>query len=202
MARIRKSELAEILNVSRARITQYVSGGMPVEPDGSVDLAAARSWVADNVDSGRRASRAGQKDRPRRPAPEKPPVPSAHPSRDDGGFAEGFIAAAIQAITHAPVVVAVVVAEAGGCRDLAERVASEAQMAISDVLDEIAEPAGLADLGVRYPPGTFDAWRARVPWDEVFDAAGNSKVAGRISSADVRPFGARTGFAPPLLSQR
>jgi hypothetical protein len=46
---ITKSELAQTLGVSRSRVSQYVKCGMPVEPDGRIDEAAAAAWVKTNV---------------------------------------------------------------------------------------------------------------------------------------------------------
>ena len=48
---ISKSELAEELGVLPARITQYVRTGMPVRPDGKIDLLKAVRWLCDNLDS-------------------------------------------------------------------------------------------------------------------------------------------------------
>ncbi len=47
--KISKTQLAAILGVTKGRISQMVALGMPVEPDGSVDLAAARRWVDANI---------------------------------------------------------------------------------------------------------------------------------------------------------
>ena len=49
---VSKSELAEELDVSPARITQYVRTGMPVRPDSKIDLRQACRWLVDNLDSG------------------------------------------------------------------------------------------------------------------------------------------------------
>lgn len=41
---VTKSQLAEIFGVSRGRISQYITAGLPVRPDGRVDRAAAEEW--------------------------------------------------------------------------------------------------------------------------------------------------------------
>lgn len=41
---VTKSQLAEIFGVSRGRISQYITAGLPVMPDGRVDRAAAEEW--------------------------------------------------------------------------------------------------------------------------------------------------------------
>lgn len=47
---LRKSMMAEVLGVSRGRLSQYIKAGLPVEPNGTIDEAKARRWIADNVD--------------------------------------------------------------------------------------------------------------------------------------------------------
>lgn len=54
-ATITKAELARLLGVSRARVSQYVKAGMPVRADGRLDRDVALAWVRANVDSGRAA---------------------------------------------------------------------------------------------------------------------------------------------------
>lgn len=41
---ITKSQLAVLLGVSKGRISQYITAGLPVRPDGRVDRAAAEEW--------------------------------------------------------------------------------------------------------------------------------------------------------------
>jgi hypothetical protein len=50
MAAIRKGEFAQRVGVSAARVSQWVRAGMPVEPDGTLDLQRALAWVTENVD--------------------------------------------------------------------------------------------------------------------------------------------------------
>jgi len=49
MTVVRKSELARRLGVSRPRVSQFVSLGLPVRDDGRVELERACEWVLDNV---------------------------------------------------------------------------------------------------------------------------------------------------------
>src|SRR5713226_4621265 len=46
---ITKAALAKTLRVSKARISQYLSRGMPVRPDGKIDREAAVKWAAKNI---------------------------------------------------------------------------------------------------------------------------------------------------------
>ena len=46
---VTKSVLARELGLSKPRISQLISMGLPVLPDNRVDLATAKRWFADNV---------------------------------------------------------------------------------------------------------------------------------------------------------
>jgi hypothetical protein len=47
---VRKGELAQRVGVSAARVSQWVGAGLPVLPDGRVDLQQALDWITKNVD--------------------------------------------------------------------------------------------------------------------------------------------------------
>lgn len=47
---VTKSELADILLISRARISQFLKMGLPERDDGRIDLDAALHWVARNIE--------------------------------------------------------------------------------------------------------------------------------------------------------
>lgn len=51
---ISKSGLAKRLGVSKARVSQFVTAGMPVRPDGKVALGEALAWVEEHIDPARR----------------------------------------------------------------------------------------------------------------------------------------------------
>ncbi|GBD50249.1 hypothetical protein [Methylopila sp. Yamaguchi] len=44
-----KSDFAKHLDVGRARVSQLIKRGMPVTPDGRIDVEAANSWIRANV---------------------------------------------------------------------------------------------------------------------------------------------------------
>jgi hypothetical protein len=46
---ISKAALAEMLGISRPRVSQFVQLGMPVRPDGRLDRVAALQWVTRNI---------------------------------------------------------------------------------------------------------------------------------------------------------
>jgi hypothetical protein len=54
---VTKAQLARKLNVSRARISQLSAEGLPVRPDGKVELQVALDWIANHVDRSRDAGR-------------------------------------------------------------------------------------------------------------------------------------------------
>jgi hypothetical protein len=53
-----KRGFAEAIGVSQARVSQMVGAGLPVEPNGRIDPAKGRAWVAANVDPNRRRAMA------------------------------------------------------------------------------------------------------------------------------------------------
>ena len=46
-----QSGFARELEVTRARITQFIQRGMPIRPDRRIDLLKAVRWLCDNLDS-------------------------------------------------------------------------------------------------------------------------------------------------------
>lgn len=58
MSTVTKAELAKNLGCSKARVSQLVQRGLPVEPDGRVKLDVALNWVAAHS-SAKRAPKAG-----------------------------------------------------------------------------------------------------------------------------------------------
>lgn len=51
-----KSSFAKLIGVSPGRVSQMVKAGLPVEPDGRIDVARGRLWVQDNIDANRSAA--------------------------------------------------------------------------------------------------------------------------------------------------
>lgn len=56
---ISKAELARFMGLSRARITQLAQAGMPVLPDGRVNLKACLAWADRTLDPAKRAAASG-----------------------------------------------------------------------------------------------------------------------------------------------
>jgi hypothetical protein len=54
-----KSEFAEIAGVSKGRVSQMIKEGLPVEHNGTIDIARGRIWIQDNIDSSRRKAETG-----------------------------------------------------------------------------------------------------------------------------------------------
>jgi len=57
---LRKTDFARLVGVSAGRVSHMVKDGMPVEPDGRIDVARAKLWIRDNVSSTRSVAQARQ----------------------------------------------------------------------------------------------------------------------------------------------
>ena len=55
---VTKAELAEELRVSRPRVSQFIDRGLPVRPDGRIDLKIACHWIVANCEPGRAVAEA------------------------------------------------------------------------------------------------------------------------------------------------
>lgn len=49
-----KKAFGEAIGVSAGRVTQMIAMGLPVEPNGRIDLVRGRTWVTENIDPNRR----------------------------------------------------------------------------------------------------------------------------------------------------
>ena len=54
MPHVSQAAFAKVAKLSRKRIKELVTEGLPVQPDGTVDSAVAMQWIADNLDPARR----------------------------------------------------------------------------------------------------------------------------------------------------
>lgn len=52
-----KRGFGERIGVSPGRVSQMIADGLPVEPNGRIDIAKGKAWVAANVDQNRRRAR-------------------------------------------------------------------------------------------------------------------------------------------------
>lgn len=52
-----KRGFGELIGVSPGRVSQMIADGLPVEPNGRIDIAKGKAWVAANVDQNRRRAR-------------------------------------------------------------------------------------------------------------------------------------------------
>lgn len=71
-ATVSKKGFAEMVGVSKSRVSQLITAGLPVEPGGRIHVARGRDWIERNVDPNRRR------------------IPAASPAAP-GGFAGGFL---------------------------------------------------------------------------------------------------------------
>lgn len=66
---VSKRGFAEIIGVTPGRVSQLVAAGLPVEPNGRIDLARGREWVRDHVDQNRRRANIEPEEAPAASAP-------------------------------------------------------------------------------------------------------------------------------------
>lgn len=59
---LRKKSFAELVGVTPARVSHMIKQGLPVEPDGKIDVARGKLWIRDNVSSTRAAAQSKQPD--------------------------------------------------------------------------------------------------------------------------------------------
>lgn len=53
---LRKIDFAKAVNLSPSRVTRMIQQGMPVEPDGRIDVARGKLWMRENIDPRRSAA--------------------------------------------------------------------------------------------------------------------------------------------------
>ncbi|MGB3389719.1 MAG: DNA packaging protein [Pseudaminobacter sp.] len=61
---LRKKAFAELVGVSPGRVSQMIAQGLPVEPNGRIDIAAGKLWIKENVSPTRSAAQSLQSDLP------------------------------------------------------------------------------------------------------------------------------------------
>ena len=80
METLSKSAFSRRLHVSPARVTQMIAKGMPVTPDGKVDVAEALNWIESHIDLSHKDAVARRQSAPDQPAPPPPPAAFAPPA--------------------------------------------------------------------------------------------------------------------------
>lgn len=63
-ATISKRGFAELIGVSQARVSQLVAAGLPIEPNGRINVERGKDWVRANVDPNRRRAAVERSERP------------------------------------------------------------------------------------------------------------------------------------------
>lgn len=56
---VSKKGFAELMGVTQGRVSQLISAGLPVEPNGRIHVARGKDWIDRNVDPNRRRSANG-----------------------------------------------------------------------------------------------------------------------------------------------
>jgi hypothetical protein len=54
-----KRAFAELENISPSRVSQMIGDGLPVEPNGRIDIEKGRAWITANIDPNRRRTISG-----------------------------------------------------------------------------------------------------------------------------------------------
>lgn len=57
---LRKVDFAKLIGVSAGRVSHMIKAGLPVEPDGRIDVARGKLWIQQNVDPKRSAAQSAQ----------------------------------------------------------------------------------------------------------------------------------------------
>ncbi|NKE43424.1 hypothetical protein HB662_01450 [Roseomonas frigidaquae] len=186
---VKRAEAARILGVNRARITQYVKMGMPSLQDGSIDVEAARQWIAANIDPMKRLGWETLK-RDRAPVPDLANSPWAVLGDLDQPSQRGFALASANAVYRVAFHAVWAAADAGVDRERARELAQTLQVVLWADLDHFGR-VGLGipedqspDGWLALQPGVLKEQLDRVPWGELFDPAGRSKVVGRSRAPD------------------
>ena len=181
---ITSAALAACLQVTERRVaTVKAEGRLPITPAGKIDVAelVRRGWAASLAAKGRNA-----------PFPE----PTAEQRAKWRGLApaldfsephdQGFVVAALLALHEAPISATLALADLGAPRAQAERAGDLLLVLLWNELNKHAERLGLPDSGEEGPIYGRDmadmlAWREAVNWPGLFDAEGQSIVAGRLA---------------------
>lgn len=79
-----KADFARRVGLSRPRITQLAAKGLPVTPDGKVDVGAALEWMSRELDPTQRVAQSKAKARPALVPPVPAPVDSDGDGEEDG----------------------------------------------------------------------------------------------------------------------
>lgn len=175
---VKKAEAARILNVSKARITQYVKLGMPLLGDGTIDIAAAQAWVAETIDP---AKRAGW--RAARP-PSQDIDPFAIVAEFDRPDHRGFAYALTNAVYTVGAYAVMAAADSGVERDRARDLAQLLTLLVWENLEDAGRAIGLAPPEGRDGVFALEQKLLDLKLEQalamgLFDADGQSLVTGK-----------------------
>lgn len=56
LRQVSKSGFAKLVGLTPGRISQLIAKGLPVEPDGKIDVARGKLWLGENIDATRSAA--------------------------------------------------------------------------------------------------------------------------------------------------
>lgn len=86
---VSKAEFSRQMNLSKARISQLIQRGLPVTPEGKIDLDAGKTWIENTVVSGKAGWGTGLRAKDRDPKQERGAAPT--PPVSLPGAAKGIV---------------------------------------------------------------------------------------------------------------
>jgi hypothetical protein len=157
MMDVSKADFARKLNVTAARVSQWVRDGLPVLENGRLDTLEALAWLDANLDAEK-----GRKT-----------LALARAEMRVEAYLRGIHGTASAAVQRIPEAVILAAAHAGISREIAEKLADLAPVFAAVAINEDLAAAGVAEVELEHP----EEWRRRIDWPALFDAEGRSVVA-------------------------
>lgn len=150
-----KAAFATRMGVDRSQPTRWAARGMPCLPDGRVDVDAAESWVARNIDSSQRRRRSiGARSGPD-VAP--PPLGCMAHLTDHGDLMSVLLCMTMA--YRAPATAAILAVNAGASVESAKAMYAALQVATMQDATATLDAAGVP------PPPNADAWDSAPVWE-------------------------------------
>ena len=174
-----KAAFAVRMGVDRAQPTRWAARGMPVLPDGRVDVDAAEAWVARTIDSSQRRSHS-RKRAPVAPVVIKPPFDCMAHLTDPADQIAVLLSMVLA--YQFPASASVLAIGAGASVEVAREMLTAVQISTMGDVEEALDHAGIP------PPPGFASWDGASVWDVDRFAAVNwpameKAVAERVPGA-------------------
>lgn len=182
MAVISKSQLADELGVSRARVSQYVNEGLPTLSSGKLDRDAALNWITGNIipvdyesDKGTmRAARLLKGDEAAVNYSSGPPVGWLRPVHEaENPFDKGVLFAMLTLVRDIGAIAAVAAHDAGATIATAKMVESTMAVMFVEIASDLMRENRIGPFERDDEPAIWPRERGmRVDWKRVAEDAG------------------------------